>query len=255
LIPGDVFLIQPHELHSYEIKSSAMITNCHFFPEELDAQCGQSLRDASSDFPQGLADVKKQWDELLRYVTMKDDVPESKGRHAKQKAQGVIHLTTAEMQRVEGWLEDMIQEQEMPEEGIAYMKSAYLQLILTFFKRVKTREYQRVKNYTSQKKAMIYDAISYIEEHLDEKINFSAIAENVYLNPNYFRGLFKDVTGLTPMEYLNRMRIVKSLEYLNMEEVSIADAAARVGIYDANYFSRMFKKVMGYSPRYFKKLP
>lgn len=56
------------------------------------------------------------------------------------------------------------------------------------------------------------------------------------------------------MEYLNRMRIVKSLEYLNVEGISIADAAAKVGIYDANYFSRMFKKVMGYSPRYFKNI-
>ena len=56
------------------------------------------------------------------------------------------------------------------------------------------------------------------------------------------------------MEYMNRMRIVKSLEYLEMEQLSVAEAAEKVGIYDANYFSRMFKKVMGYSPRYFKKI-
>ena len=56
------------------------------------------------------------------------------------------------------------------------------------------------------------------------------------------------------MDYLNRMRVVKSLEYLEMEKSTIAAAAAKVGVYDSNYFSRMFKKVMGYSPKYFKSI-
>ncbi len=58
---------------------------------------------------------------------------------------------------------------------------------------------------------------------------------------------------MTPTNYLNRMRIIRSLEYLEREDMSIAEAASKVGIYDSNYYSRLFKKIMGYSPRYFKK--
>ena len=60
---------------------------------------------------------------------------------------------------------------------------------------------------------------------------------------------------MTPVEYLNRIRIIKSLEYLERNQCNIADAAASVGIYDANYYTRLFKKILGYSPKYFKKHP
>ena len=63
-----------------------------------------------------------------------------------------------------------------------------------------------------------------------KKIDFSSLAEQSFMSPSYFRSIFKDVTGLTPVDYLNRMRIVKSLEYLELDKSTIADAAARVGI-------------------------
>ena len=80
------------------------------------------------------------------------------------------------------------------------------------------------------------------------------MAFRLHLSSSYFRVLFKDVTGLPPVEYLNRLRIVKSLQYLQADDLSIANAAARVGIYDPNYYSRLFKKVMGVPPRYFKNI-
>ena len=66
--------------------------------------------------------------------------------------------------------------------------------------------------------------------------------------------LFKDVTGLTPLEYVTRIRIIKSLEFIQHDNVTIRKAAEMVGIYDPNYFTRIFKKVMGYPPRYFRKI-
>ena len=254
LMPGDVFLIEPHQTHSYVVQATATIVNCHFFPEPLGAECSRTLSSATINTPYANEDVKKQWDELLRYVTLSDPVIEEESRRVGVNAQGVIHLNTQEIKYVEQLLNGMMEEQDKKEEGIEYVKSAYLQLILVFFKRVKSRQHEQMQNYTSQKKKLIYRAMAYIEEHLTEKLNVAQIAESVYLSPNYFRTTFKDVTGLSPMEYMNRMRIVKSLEYLEMEQLSVAEAAEKVGIYDANYFSRMFKKVMGYSPRYFKKI-
>ena len=118
----------------------------------------------------------------------------------------------------------------------------------------KSERNEKIRHHSNQKRDMIYDALMYIEEHLDAKIDFSSLAEKSFMSPSYFRSIFKDVTGLTPVEYLNRMRIVKSLKYLELDKSTIADAAAKVGIFDSNYFSRMFKKVMGYSPKYFKSI-
>ena len=53
---------------------------------------------------------------------------------------------------------------------------------------------------------MIFDALVYIEEHLDEKIDFSSLAEQSFHESQLFSVNFKDVWGLTPVDYLNRMR-------------------------------------------------
>ncbi|MGN1007844.1 MAG: helix-turn-helix transcriptional regulator, partial [Butyricicoccus sp.] len=73
-----------------------------------------------------------------------------------------------------------------------------------------------------------------------------------HLSPGHFRRIFKHSVGLSPVEYMNRLRIVKSFAYLQDKDLTIADAGAAVGIHDPNYYSRLFKKTIGYSPRYFK---
>lgn len=47
---------------------------------------------------------------------------------------------------------------------------------------------------------------------------------------------------------------MNALKFIQFKGMPIAEAAAQVGIYDANYFSRLFKKLIGHSPRYFRKI-
>lgn len=256
LVPGDVFLIPPHQVHSYELQSEVTIINCHFYPEKMGADWNKMLETVTSDanISSGSENIKYQWDSLLQYVTLIESPTDSSASITDQEIQGILHLNSLEASHVESLLNSMVDEQTKKDMGVEYVKAAYLQVILVIFNRVQIKKYTQLCNYSDRKRELIYDAISYIEAHLDEDISFSQIAQNVNLSPSYFRAIFKDVTGLTPIAYLNRMRIVKSLEYLEYEGLSIADAAGKVGIYDANYYSRLFKKVMGYSPRYFKKI-
>ncbi|NDL66461.1 helix-turn-helix domain-containing protein [Anaerotalea alkaliphila] len=53
---------------------------------------------------------------------------------------------------------------------------------------------------------------------------------------------------------MNRVRILRALEYLQTTTLSITDIAAQVGILDANYFSRIFRKIVGSPPSYFKRI-
>ncbi len=256
LIPGDVFIIEPNQPHGYELQAQINIINCMFFPDQLSDENNQMLKSTVDHQAAGSksGEIKKQWDQLLQYVSMKENTIDSHVREAGLNAQGIIHLNRQELYQVEHYLREMASEQEQKAVNLEYAKSAYLQLILVLLSRVQMSRREKIKGYSDKKRDMIYNALVYIEDHLDEKIDFAMLAEQSYMSPSYFRSVFKDVTGLTPVDYLNRMRVVKSLEYLEMEKSTIAAAAARVGVYDSNYFSRMFKKVMGYSPKYFKSI-
>lgn len=256
LMPGDIFVIEPNQPHGYEIQAQTGIINCMFYPELLNYESNQVLRSAtaSSGHLGSEEGLKRQWDELLQFVTLEEVSVDNNVRQAHLDTQGIIHLDSVELEQVEMLLKYMADEQERQEINIQFAKSAYLQLVLVILSRVQNKRKERIEHHPHQKKDLIFDALIFIEKHLDEKINFLELAEKSFMSPNYFRTIFKDVTGLTPVEYLNRMRIVKSLEYLEREKCSIADAAAKVGIYDANYYSRLFKKIMGYSPRYFKSI-
>ena len=252
LIPGDVFLIEPDEPHGYEIQAAVTIINCMFYPKTLSSENTQMMQSAWK--PAENENLRQQWEDLLQFVTLEEDRIDPKIRQAGLNAQGIIHLDREELETMEGLLRAMLREQEEQKLYSADVKSAYLQLILVLLSRVQTEKTEQIRQHSHKKKDLIYHALVYIEDHLEQKIDFNDLAEKGYMSPAYFRRIFKDVTGLTPTEYLNRMRIVRSLEYLEKEKSTIAEAAAMVGIYDANYYSRMFKKVMGYSPRYFKSI-
>ena len=106
----------------------------------------------------------------------------------------------------------------------------------------------------SENSLAIAPALHYIRTNYMIDFPMDKLAEVCELSPTHFRRLFSAVMGFGPLEYLNRIRIIKSIEFIQGEGLSIADAAARVGILDTNYFSRLFKKIIGHSPRYFRKI-
>ena len=75
-------------------------------------------------------------------------------------------------------------------------------------------------------------------------LDFGALAREVHLSEAYFRQRFKEVTGLSPVDYRNRRRVVRSLVWLQ-RGCSVSEAGAQVGWEDANYYARVFKRVTG----------
>ena len=95
------------------------------------------------------------------------------------------------------------------------------------------------------------DVLAYIEENITKEVDFNELANQNNVTPNHFRKLFRDVVGLSPVDYINRLRVTKSCELLLNSDKPISDVAVSVGIYDSNYFSRLFKQYMGCSPRHY----
>ena len=73
------------------------------------------------------------------------------------------------------------------------------------------------------------------------------------LSESRFSHLFKAMTGLTPLAYLNRVRIENAKELLLKTSLSVAEIAKMVGLSGQNYFGRLFRRQVGLSPTEFAR--
>lgn len=97
-------------------------------------------------------------------------------------------------------------------------------------------------------------AVSHFCLHYDQPFQRDDLAASLGVTPGYLTRLFRKELGMTPSEYLTRLRIVRARELLANPAFTITDVAARVGYDDAAYFSRIFLKETGHSPRAFRQI-
>jgi len=93
----------------------------------------------------------------------------------------------------------------------------------------------------------------YIQEHYAENLTLTQLAELVNVDEYYLSHAFKKITHYSPQQYILRRRIGKAQCLLIYTSLPLTEIAARVGYEDSNYFSRVFKKVIGMSPRLYRQ--
>ncbi len=107
-----------------------------------------------------------------------------------------------------------------------------------------------VKNYGfSEYSKTICDVINYIRLHLDEKLTLSLLAEHFKKNATSLSNSFSKEVGISITEFIHQVRINEAIRYFNTTELSVSEVAIAVGFQDFAYFSRLFKKQIGCSPR------
>ena len=104
----------------------------------------------------------------------------------------------------------------------------------------------------SQKAVEVVKA--YIAEHYKDDISLTEAAELVLLNPKYLGELFKKDTGLNYSEYLLKYRLDLAKEMLLDVRCRVGEVGEKVGYQDSKYFSRLFKKHVGVTPKQYKKM-
>ena len=105
----------------------------------------------------------------------------------------------------------------------------------------------------SRKRLELVEVKNYLDEHYVEKIVLDELAEKHYINKYYLTKIFKETYGSTISNYLIAMRITKAKQLLRFTDMTVDKIGSTVGMSDANYFSRMFRKVEGISPREYRK--
>ncbi len=99
---------------------------------------------------------------------------------------------------------------------------------------------------------VVFKTMEYIRQNYDRKLSLDDIAQHVYLSRSYLSSLFREETGQTLFSYINRVRVEKSKLFLMDSSVSLAEAAAQCGFEDQSYFTKVFRKITGMSPKQYR---
>lgn len=104
-----------------------------------------------------------------------------------------------------------------------------------------------------QSESTVSKACKYIQENFRRDISLDDVSKEVNVSPYYFSKLFKEEVGENFIEYLTRLRIECSKELLRRPALTIREAGLQSGYSDPNYFSRIFKKQTGMTPREYRE--
>lgn len=99
---------------------------------------------------------------------------------------------------------------------------------------------------------LIKNAILYMTQNYSKPLTLEETARQVHLTPSYFSSLFKKVCGSSFKEYLNYIRIEASKNLLANTDYAIIDIAVAVGFEEQSYFTRVFKKYTGLTPKQYR---
>jgi AraC family transcriptional activator of pobA len=154
-----------------------------------------------------------------------------------------------------GSMKKIIKEFQEKKEGYELVLRGLSYQILTALLRryTKTVADQSQLDMQYRRLEQIKPAITYMETHLAEKITLADLSEITHLSSIQFSRVFKKVSGFSPMEFLNHMRVQKAAQLLLKTHKTIIEIAMDTGFNDGNYFSRSFKKYRKETPSEFKE--
>lgn len=98
----------------------------------------------------------------------------------------------------------------------------------------------------------IHKAQHYMREHMAANISIDQVAEVVCISPRHFKRRFKNATGDSPLNYLQKLRIQAAKDQLENSLDSIEEITRRIGYQDSSTFRRLFKRHTSLSPREYR---
>jgi two-component system response regulator YesN len=99
---------------------------------------------------------------------------------------------------------------------------------------------------------ILQKAKAYIQEHFAEPITVQTVADHVFLSPEWLSTLFKKNAGMTFLDYVTHLRMEKAKALLQDVSLKIYQISSEVGYRDTVYFSKLFRKKFGCTPKEYR---
>lgn len=130
--------------------------------------------------------------------------------------------------------------------GIAYA-------LLFEIARFNGREEEQVSRRTGGLR--LESALLYVEKNYSDNFRVADMANECHMSETHFRRIFQEKMNMTPVEYVNFVRVKKACELIDKTDISMEDVAERVGFVTPSTFNRNFRRIVGTSPYQWKKRP
>ena len=137
-----------------------------------------------------------------------------------------------------------------------YIKSNIMELFIHLYRNYMRHNYLSIdnqQNIAEYKKEYIQIALQYIQDNFKRSLTVDEIAKKVGLSKFYFSRLFKEMTSLTVVDFINKSRCFAVKNLLQTGKYAVGEAALSCGFDNFSYFSKTYKKHIGCLPS--KQIP
>ena len=224
---GDIFLLQGLQHHYFYDRKNLDLINIMYDPEKI-ALPESELR------------------KMPGYCAMFMLEPAYRRQH---RFASRLHLKRMALAQVEQLAQEMEAENEAAAPGYEVALRAKLLELLVFL----SRAYTATETIEAHALLRVGSVIGALENNFSKEWKLEELVAISHMSRSNLMRIFRKATGQTPIEYLLRLRIQKSMELLRTSSLSITEIAMEVGFNDSNYFSRQFRRALGRTPRAFRQ--
>ena len=228
LIRGDVFVLHGNHFHGFD-ETNNLHLKMVLYSDTL------------------FNSLSEEFYELPGFQTLFVHEPRYRKNH---KFKSKLHLNTEQLNNIAHICEKMKDEQESKRPGYrSFIDHLFSTLIILV-----CRYYSETASAKPKSLVRLSSAITFMEQNYSQPILITDLAGKVNLGVSAFRSAFKYLTGLSPKDYLIRLRIEQAAEMMvRNSRIHVIDASIAVGFDNSSYFSRKFKEIIGMTPIKFLK--
>ncbi len=226
--PNDIIIIKPNQLELFILKADSkcecIVLNFELvnkFESQLSSEALGDFLDFVSGKESGI------------YIVMK----------ASQKSEIILLLNR------------IFKEKENPDLGSEFLIYISILRLFVLITRALKMEWEiSIKEKNTKIKEIIKASVNYINHNFEKNITLKDISSYVFLSSSYLAKAFKCEMGISPINYLLRLRIEKSKKILRDTDHKMSDISLSVGFSNQQRFNDIFKKYTKYTPLQYRNM-
>ena len=152
---------------------------------------------------------------------------------------------------LKNYLTELVEENDRNDAAVCQILTALI--IVKYFNQSDSISPQQL-NQSSTSQHKVERTIDYIHSHYEQNMTLDKLAEVANINKYYLVHMFKNHTGMSPIEYLIAFRIKQAKYLLSHSDITVAEISLSVGFSSQSYFSKIFKRHTGLTPLKYRQM-